>query len=403
MEIAENQKSKELKAAGVSQIHCPNEAARRAKSLFFLRLAAASVGFTLTLQVALNSNFVVQEMHLSGLEQGFLEMFRESCGIFALGILAVVAGFAEPVIAAVVLLFVAVGLGSYAFVHSYLWLVLLSLVWSQGLHIWMPLPNSMGLALAEPGSEGKRIGQIQAAGAMGSGLGLVCAYVLNLTGVAIRPLYILAGAAAVIGAGACLYIPREIRSEKPKLVFRKEYGLYYLLNLLEGWRKQIFLAFAGFLLVTHYGTSLRTMLVMWMVTQAVGWFTSPAVGKLIDRVGERKVLIFYYSFMTLCFFGYAFFKQKYLLYGVFLLDSGFFVFAMALTTYIGRLAPANEKTMTLSMGVAFNHIASVTMPLVGGFAWKYLGYRWTFLIRAAAAAASIYAASFVPNRLKTQK
>ena len=222
-----------------------NESARK-KGLRFLCIASGAVGFTLTLQIALNANFAVEQMNLSGFQQGLLEMFRESCGIFALGILALLAGLAESLIGAAVLIFLAVGLGSYCFVHNYFWLIIASLVWSQGLHVWMPLPNSMGLALAEPGREGRRIGQIQAAGAAGSGFGLVCALVLNIAGVAIRPLYIVAGSAALIASAACLYIPRQIRSEKPRLVVRREYGLYYLLNFLEGWRKQIFLAFAGF-------------------------------------------------------------------------------------------------------------------------------------------------------------
>jgi MFS family permease len=365
-----------------------------------LCIASAAVGFALTLQVALNANFAVQEMNLNGLQQGVLEMFRESCGILALGILALLAGLAEPLIGAVMLVLLAVGLASYSYVHSYFWLIIASLVWSQGLHVWMPLPNSMGLALAEPGQEGRRIGQIQAAVAAGSGFGLVLALILSKVGMPIRPLYIVAGSAAIVAAAACLYIPRQIRSEKPKLVLRRQYGLYYLLNFLEGWRKQIFLAFAGFLLVKVYGTPLSTMLMLWIVVQTVGWFASPAVGRLIDKIGERKILVFYYSFMTICFLGYAFIKSKYLLYGVFLLDSSFFVFAMALTTYIGRLAPANEKTMTLSMGVAMNHIASVTMPLVGGIAWKYLGYQWTFLIGSVAAAASIFAAMRVPQHIR---
>jgi MFS family permease len=372
----------------------------RAKGLRFLCIAVGTIGFAIMLQMALNANFVVEEMNLSGLQQGVLEMFRESCGIFALGILAILAGLAEPLIGAAMLVVFGVGLASYFFVHEYFWLVVASLLWSQGLHVWMPLPNAMGLALAEPGREGKRIGQIQAAGAAGSGLGLVCALLLSMVGVPIRPLYVVAGLVALVAAAACLYIPRQIRSEKPKLVFRRRYGLYYLLSFLEGWRKQIFLAFAGFLLVKEYGTPLRTMLIMWIAVQAVGWFTSPAVGRLIDRIGERKVLVFYYSFMTLCFIGYAFIRNKFLLYGVFLLDSAFFVFAMALTTYIGRLTPPSEKTMTLSTGVAMNHIASVTMPLVGGFAWKYLGYKWTFLIGAAAAAAAIFVATRIPERIR---
>ena len=158
-------------------------ATTRKQGIKFLCIASAAVGFSLTLQIALNANFAVEEMNLSGFQQGLLEMFRESCGIFALGILALLAGLAEPLIGAAVLVFLAVGLGSYCYVHNYFWLVIASLVWSQGLHIWMPLPNSMGLALAEPGCAGRRIGQIQAAGAAGSGLGLVCALVLNIAGV----------------------------------------------------------------------------------------------------------------------------------------------------------------------------------------------------------------------------
>ncbi len=369
----------------------------RERGLKFLCIAAAAVGFTITLQIALNANFVVQEMNLSGFQQGLLEMFRESCGIFALGILALLAGLAEPLIGAVVLLFFAVGLGCYCYVHSYFWLIISSLVWSQGLHIWMPLPNSMGLALAEPGCQGRRIGQIQASGAAGSGIGLIVALVLDFAGMQIRPLYIVAGMAALVAAAACLYIPRQIRSEKPKLVIRRKYSLYYLLNFLEGWRKQIFLAFAGFLLVKVHGTALSTILILWLIVQSIGWFSSRAVGRLIDKIGERKLLIFYYACLTIFFIGYATIRNKYVLYGIFLVDNAYFVFAMALTTYVGRLAPPNEKTMTLSMGVAMNHIAAVTMPLVGGIAWKYLGYQWTFLIGSAAAAASIFAVVRIPE------
>jgi MFS family permease len=370
----------------------------RTRSMRFLCLAVGSISFALVLQIGLNSNFAVDVMKLSGFQQGLLEAFRESCGIFALGILTLLAGLAEPLIGTVVLIIFGFGLASYAFVHHYFWLVIASLVWSQGLHIWMPLPNSMGLALAEPGFEGRRIAKIQAAGSAGSGVGLALALILTLAGMHIRPLYIFAGVAAILAAGCCLFIPRQIRAEKPRLVMRKEYGLYYLLNFLEGWRKQIFMAFSGYLLVSTYGTPLWLMLVLWMIVNVVGWFSSPAVGRLIDRIGERKVLVFYYSFMTLCFIGYATIHLKYLLYGVYLLDSSFFVFAMALTTYIGRLTTPAEKTLTLSMGVAFNHISAVLMPLIGGLVWKYFGYRWTFIIGAFAAAASIIAAMRVPDR-----
>ncbi len=183
------------------------------------------------------------------------------------------------------------------------------------------------------------------------------------------------------------------------MVFRRTYFLFYLMCFMEGWRKQIFIAFAGFLLVSQYHTSLRTMLCLWMGVQMLSWVTSPAVGRLIDRYGERRILMFYYTGMTVFFTGYATIRNPYLLYGLFVIDNAFFVFGMALTTYVRRIAPIVEHTPTLSLGVAMNHVAAVAMPLVGGFLWKYLGYQWVFLSGTVAAAISIVTASWVPRHM----
>jgi MFS family permease len=87
---------------------------------------------------------------------------------------------------------------------------------------------------------------------------------------------------------------------------------------------------------------------------------------------------------------------------LFVADSSFFVFGMALNTYVNRLVPEQERTPTLSMGVAMNHAAAVTMPLVGGALWVTLGHRWTFLAGAIAAALSVMAALRVPAAVPVQ-
>jgi MFS family permease len=371
--------------------------AQRRRGVFFLGLAFAAMGVALFIQMGLNANYVAQELGLSGTQQGFLEAARESCGIFAFGLLALMAGLAEPLVGAAVLVLYAVGISGYAFVHQYSGVILMSMVWSQGLHIWMPLPNSMALSLAEPGRAGHRLGQMQAAGAIGSFLGLGGALVLVLAKLPIRPIYFVAGGAALVAAAACLAIPRNIKTPGQRLVFRRRYGLYYCLCFLDGWRKQIFLAFAGFLLVKRHGTSLTVMLTLWCIVQAISYITAPRVGRLIDRIGERKILIFYFSSLIAVFAGYALVGNKYILYGLFVMDSAFFVFAQALTTYVGRIAPPSEHTSTLSMGVAMNHVASVSMPLLGGLVWKY-DYRLTFLLGAAAAVGSIFVAMKLPKK-----
>lgn len=374
-------------------------APHRTRSLFFLCLAVGGVGFTMALQMGLNSNFVGQEMMLTGRQQGILEAFRESCGIFALGLLAILAGLAEPLIGAAMLLLLGVGMAMYASVHDFFWLVAASLVWSQGLHVWMPLPNSMALSLAEPGCAGKRLGLVQSVGAIGSGVGLLAALLLHWWTVPIRPLYLLAAGGAILGAFACLGIYRRIKTPGPRLVFRRKYTVSYLLSFLEGWRKQIVIAFAGYLLVVKYKTELETMLWLWIAIQLLGWLISPVIGRLIDRLGERKMLIVYYLSLAACFTSYALVDNKFLLYAVFVIDNAFFAFAMALTTYVNRIAPSSEHTATLSMGVAMNHVAAVTMPLVGGFLWK-LGSQWTFATGVAAVILSLAATFLIPPHPK---
>jgi len=373
-------------------------AAHRTRGMIFLGLAVAAVGFGLHVQMGMNANFVGEEMKITAYQQGVLEAYRESCGILALLVLAGLAGLAEPLVGAAMLVLTAVGLGAYAYVPSYFWLVAWSLVWSQGLHVWMPLPNSMALALAEPGRQGHRLGQIRAAGAVGSALGLAVVLTLHKLGVHIRPLWLVAGAAVMLGAAACLGIPRRIKTPGPRLVLRRKYALYYALCLLEGWRKQIFVAFAGYLLVTKYGVPLERMLILWIVIQAIGWVASPLVGRVIDRVGERPVLVFYYACLTCFFVGYAYVPNATVLQILFVVDCAFFVLVMALTTYVSRIAPPAEHTPTLSMGVAMNHVSAVLMPLVGGLLWRHFGPRWAFLAGAAAAVISIAVATLIPSK-----
>ena len=86
----------------------------RRRSLFFLGLAVAAVGLTMAMQMGLNENFLVQEVGVRPLQRGILESVRETCGVTALVVLAVVAGVAEPLVAAAVLVLVGAALSVLA-------------------------------------------------------------------------------------------------------------------------------------------------------------------------------------------------------------------------------------------------------------------------------------------------
>lgn len=373
----------------------PGDPARR-RGIAFLALAAGGVGFALAVQSGVNSNFTAQEMGLTPLEQGLLEGIRETCGITALGVLALLGAVSEPVLGAAMLALMGVGLAAYLRVPDFGWLVAASLVWSQGLHAWMPLPQSMALALSEPGQAGRRLGQISAAGAAGAAAGLGVAWLMGSVAIPIRQMFGVAGLVALLGGACCLGIPRDIKAPGVRLVFRRKYRLYYLLSFLEGWRKQIFIAFAGFLLVRKYGTPVTTMIVLWIAIQGLTWLVSPLVGRLIDRVGERPVMVAMFASLAAFFAGYAVIERPLVLYAIYVLDSVFFVGVMALTTYVNRLAPPEEHTATLSAGVACNHVAACLMPLVGGFLWRQWGHQTVFFVGAGVAVLSLVPAFMLP-------
>ncbi|MBM4034595.1 MAG: MFS transporter [Planctomycetes bacterium] len=371
---------------------------KRRRGLFFVGAAVVGVGFAIAIQVGCNDNFVVEELGLGGDQKGILEAVRESCGVVALGLLALLAGFAEPLVGAGMVALFGVGLASYYFVPTFGWLLATSLVWSQGLHVWMPLPDSMTMSLAEPGRVGFRLGQMRAAGSAGFGAGMAAALLLTLAGVALRPLFLLSGAVGLLAAAACLGIPRGLKTPGPRLVLRRRYGLYYALCFLDGWRRQIFLCFAGFLLVKVYKTPVQTILLLYVAVQVIGYLGFPWLGRLIDRVGERRVLVVYFACVTAVFVGYALVRVRGVLFGLFLADSILSGCATAIVTYVHRIAPPSEHTATLGMGVAMNHVAAVTMPLLGGVLWQQLGYEWVFAAGIAAAAASILVALRVPPK-----
>jgi predicted MFS family arabinose efflux permease len=376
--------------------------AKRRQGIVFVSIAVAAVSFAITAQIGVNDNFLANPPSLGGLgidgfQKGLVEAARETCGITALLIFAILAGMVERTIAFIAIAVFAIGLGSYFCVYHYVWVVVLSLVWSQGLHVWMPLPNSMMLSLAEPGRTGHRLGQLQAVGAVASGVALAVCWVMCVAHVPIRPIYIMAGLVALFGAFACLAIPRDIKAPGPRFVFRRKYSLYYMLCFLEGSRKQIFLAFAGFLLVKKYDTPLKDMILLMAVVQVINWLASPAIGRLIDRIGERRVLMFYSGCMVIFFIGYAFIPNRPVLWGLFILDNVLFSLGMALTTYVRKIAPVTEHTPTLSMGVAMNHVAAVVVPLGGAFLWKYTGFRSAFLVGSAIAVVGVLVASKLPQ------
>jgi len=329
-------------------------------------------------QVAILFNWLNDSLGLRPARLGLLESFRECPGLFMILVAALTARVREPLLAGISLFLVALGLAAYSQVTGFGSLVAFSLLWSAGLHTWMPVSASIALSLSERRSHGKRLGQVGSAGSLGmlSGMGLVL--ILGKT-LSYPTWWLVAGAMVAVGAVIAPRISAKHCSERPRFVLKRKYGVYYGLTLLEGCRKQVFITFAVYVLVREFHTTLRVIAGLMLVNSLVGFALAPRVGRLVDRFGERKMLMTSYTCLIGVFLGYAFFRSAYALYLMYILDSLLFLASVGNSTYLKKIADPGDVTPSLATGVTMNHIAAVLVPVTGGLMWDRFSYQPVFI------------------------
>ena len=191
---------------------------------------------------------------------------------------------------------------------------------------------------------------------------------------------------------------RSSAGKRQRLVLRKEYGLYYLLTFLEGCRRQVFTIFATFVLIKVYKTPVEVILLLFFINAILSVATSPAMGRYIDRVGEKRPLTIYAGGIILIFIGYASFQNPAWLCALYLVDNVLFTFSIGLNTYLHRLVRPGELTPCLAMGTTMNHVAAVALPVIGALIWKETGnYRIPFLIGVGLAIVALMATQRLPE------
>lgn len=343
------------------------------------------------------NNYLFDMFSVSAAERGALELPRELPGfalIFVTGLLTSLTMRSWGILIGI---FSALGVMGMGFLSPSLsFMVVWALLWSLADHLFMPLEGSVGLALAKQGAEGRRLGQIAGI----RNLAMIGGAALVATTMALLPqkYEILYGIAAFFAIAAAIAFSRmrmgtEVSTQR-RFVWRKRYHRFYLLNVLFGARKQIFLTFGPWVLISEFHTQPTTIATLFLVAAALGVVFRQYFGILTDRLGERSVLSAdALIFLCICM-GYIFSTQVVVLYALFVLDNLMFATRIARTTYLNRIAvEKSDIPATLSLGVSIDHAVSMTMPLIGGALWSSFGYQAVFLGAALVAVAN-FAVSF---------
>ncbi len=349
-------------------------------------------------------NFLRDVMRADEVGLGMLESLREIPGLLAAVTAGTLVAFAESRIAALGLALGAVGIAMTGFMGSFGGLVGITVFWSIGFHLWSTMQNAITLTLAKGSEGGRHLGRMSAVGAIATIAGLGFAYALRRAWPGPPPYNLFFGVAGftiLISAGLCSMLSHHAAGgARQPIVLRKEYGLYYLLIFLEGCRRQIFSIFATFALILVYKAPVGPMLLLQFINSILIAVTAPQMGKLVDRIGERKPLTIYACGLILVFIGYASYRSIGTLYALYLIDNILFSFGVGFNTYLHRIVRPSELTPSLAMGVTMNHIAAVTVPYFGALLWKSTGnYQTPFWVGVGIAAISLVATQFLPNHV----
>jgi predicted MFS family arabinose efflux permease len=154
--------------------------------------------------------------------------------------------------------------------------------------------------------------------------------------------------------------------QRKSLIVRQRYWLYYAIVFMSGARRQIFIAFGGFLLVKKFGYSLADMAMLMLVTSALTTMLAPQLGRLVGGIGERQTMIAENIVLVVVFSGYATTASAFVAAALFVVDGVFFTLTIAQRTYFQKIADPGDMAATASVSFTINHVAAVVIPVTFG-------------------------------------
>jgi MFS family permease len=341
----------------------------------FLFVMAAAMPMAFGVWQALLNNFTIERAQFTGAEIGILQSLREIPGFLSFAVVFLLLVFREQTLALISILLLGVGVAITGYFPSALGLYATTVIMSIGFHYFETVNQSLQLQWFDKKTAAYNMGKIRSVASFGSliAFGFVWLF-LDQMNMEMETVYLIGGATTVVIAlFAWSYFPRfPIKHEQHKtLILRKRYWLYYALVFLSGARRQIFVVFAGFLMVEKFGFDAASVSLMFLANGVINMLFAPKIGKLIGQWGERKSLCIEYIGLIVVFVGYAVVQNPWVAVGLYILDHLFFSMAIAVKTYFQKIADPKDIAPTSGVSFTINHIAAVILPAAYGVLWLF--------------------------------
>lgn len=341
-------------------------------------------------------NYLAEVVKIGEFDRGIVEFFREIPGLMLILILAALYMFSAEKLYKLGAVIMLIGMGMLSIVSPTKILVTVAVcMYSLGEHIQLGMKNTLTLEYARENQGGQALGYQNALYQVGTLLGylvIIVTFTVLLSERSYKPFFLIAAAIMAIGAFFSFRIKGSSETDKSKsrFYFRKKYTKYYMLEVFYGARKQVFFTFGPYVLILFYEAKASVISLLFAISAICCFFLAPMVGKIIDRLGYKIVMVSDTLILVIVCFFYGFAHHIFPMPVAFviccvnyILDSVISLASMASNVYVQDISDnAEEVRATISTGISVNHLITVLIALFGGYIWKTLGIETLFILSA---------------------
>jgi len=364
-------------------------------------------GVSFGLYKGIQDNYLAEIISISRFERGIVEFLREIPGLLLMLILALMYRFADSKIFKIGVGIMAGGVAGLLLTSASpsfmtkVFVVIFMVLFSTGEHIIMPVRATIAMDLAKREKAGASLGLSNSISQFGNIAGYffvtVFFFMLGKIGFERTDVF---GYRIVFGISAALMVTAALvavaikettlKSPRRRMYFAKKFYKFYMLEIFYGARKQVFLTFAPFVIIKEYGADPSIMSLLYAICAGFGMLCSPLIGKIIDKVGYKAVMVADTLILIVVCMMYGFAHRLFALNIAFIvvcvnfvLDSIISIASMASNVYVQRISSNNEEfTATMSTGISVNHVISILIALLGGYIWEVTGIEVLFSLSA---------------------
>ena len=340
-----------------------------------LMLFALAMPLAFSVWMAMLNNFAENVVGFDGKDIGAVQAIREIPGFLAFLAVYLIIFIREQRLALLSLMLLGFGVALTGYLPTFWGVALTTIVSSIGFHYYETVNQSLQLQWLSKERAPVVMGRLAGIGSSTAFLAFGAIFLaahpsaqaaLGISAPPYEVLYLLGGAATMaLAAYAWFSYPMfpESNAQAKRIVLKRRYWLYYALVFFAGARRQIFVVFAGFMMVQKFGYGLSDFALLLIVNHAVNTVFAPFMGRMLSRHGERAVLTFEYLGLICVFSAYMIVEDPLIAAALYIIDHLFFGLHFAQKTYFQKIADAEDMAPTAAVAFTINHIAAVALPL----------------------------------------